>query len=160
MTSIMISQIKTIEEIKPIFKTYLGYMGQIYNIAHLDAWRDNAMKNLQDASKTDHKLIYSLKQSGTIIGFAQMNKHLRFNNEGLAIAEFYIQKDHQRKGHGRRLAEHVFELFPGHWEISVAINNNLALEFWKQVVSSYTFDKFIEKRKASINTCGLLFKNK
>ncbi len=58
------------------------------------------------------------------------------------------------------LAEHVFDLFPGSWEVAIAIKNKPAQMFWKQVVSSYTSGKFTEKRKDSMRECGLLFNNK
>ena len=100
-----------------------------------------------------------LKESEIIIGFALVNKHLRFNHDGFAIAEFYIQKDHERNGCGRRLAEYVFAQFPGNWEVAVSLKNNSALAFWKQVVSSYTYGKFIEKKTCSFSGYGFLFNN-
>ncbi|MCF6247805.1 MAG: GNAT family N-acetyltransferase [Desulfobacula sp.] len=155
----MISKVETIEEILPVFRTYLGFMSRFYNITNVNAWRDKALENLQNTAKTEKPLIYSLKKSNDIIGFAQINKHLRFNYEGLAIAEFYVQKEYEKNGYGTTLAEHVFDLFPGSWEVAVAIKNEPARVFWKQVVSSYTSGKFTEKRKNSMKECGLLFNN-
>ena len=152
----MIARIETIDEITPIFREYLAYMSKFFVIADYDSWCEGALKNLQLYSIKDDRHIYSIKESESIIGFAFVNKHLRFNNDGFAVAEFYIQKDHQRKGYGRRLAEHVFAQFPGHWEVAVTLKNNSARVFWKQVVSSYTF---VEKRKSSFSGYGFLFSN-
>ena len=155
----MIVKLKSIEKIKPIFKEYLDYMSQFFEIFNHTAWCEGALKNLQRYEAEDDCHIYVLMELESIIGFALVNKHLRFNNHGFAIAEFYIQKEYKKKGYGRRLAEHVFAQFTGNWEVAVSLKNNLALEFWKQVLSSYTNDKFIEKKRSSFNGHGLIFNN-
>ena len=57
------------------------------------------------------------------------------------------------------MAEHVFAQFTGNWEVAVSLKNNLAREFWKHVLFSYTNDKFIEKKMDSFNGYGLIFNN-
>jgi predicted acetyltransferase len=153
----MIKQIKTIDKIKPIFKEYLDYMSQFFKIYDFDSWCKGAYKNLQRYSMAEDRYIYVIKESGSIIGFALVNHHLRFNMGGVAMAEFYIPKGHMRKGYGRKLAEHVFTQFPGDWEVAVSLKNNLALVFWEQVVSSYTDGKFIKKSKPSFSGYGFVF---
>lgn len=155
----MITRIDTIDEIKPIFKEYLAYISQFFAIADYDSWCEGALKYLPRYSIKNDWHIYVIKESESIIGFAFVNKHLRFNTDGFAVAEFYVQKNHERKGYGRRLAEYVFAQFPGNWEVAVTLKNNSAWVFWKEVVSSYTHYKFIEKRKSSFNGYGFLFNN-
>ena len=155
----MIIKQKSIDKVKPIFKEYLNYMSQFFEIFDYTSWCEGALKNLQRYRTEDDCHIYVLMESEAIIGFALVNKHLRFNNDGFAIAEFYIQKEYEKKGYGRRLAEHVFVQFTGNWEVAVSLKNNLAREFWKQVLSSYTNDKFIEKKKNSFNGYGFIFNN-
>jgi predicted acetyltransferase len=75
------------------------------------------------------------------------------------VAEFYIQKNHEKKGYGRKLAEHVFEKFPDNWEVAVSLKNKSALVFWTQVVSSYTNGKFIKKWNPSFCGYGFVFNN-
>jgi predicted acetyltransferase len=155
----MIVRIENIDEIKPIYGEYLNYMSQFFEINDHNSWYESALKNLQRYSAEDDRHVYILKESESIIGFALVNKHLRFNNDGFAVAEFYIQKEHERKGYGRKLAEHVFEQFSGNWEVAVSLKNNSARKFWKQVVSSYTNGKFIEKRTSSFSGSGFVFNN-
>lgn len=155
----MIARLETIEEIIPIFREYLGWMRQFYTIYNFDAWCEGGLKNLQNYSMANDRLIYILKESESIIGFALVNQHLRFNRDGFAMAEFYIQKNHGRSGWGRRLAEHVFDQCSGSWEVAVTLKNNEALVFWKQVISSYTAGKFMEKKKVSFKGSGFLFNN-
>jgi len=155
----MITRINTIDEIKPIFTEYLAYICQFFAIADYDSWCEGALKNLSLYSIKNNRHIYIIKKSESIIGFAFVNKHLRFNTDGFAIAEFYIRKNYEKKGYGRRLAEHVFEQFPGNWEVAVALKNNSARLFWKQVLSFCTHDTFIEKRNSSFSGYGFLFNN-
>ena len=152
-----IVRIKAIDEIIPIFREYLKYMSRFFEIDDFDSWCEGALKKLRRYSMAEDRHIYILKESESIIGFALVNKHLRFNTDGFAIAEFYIQKNHQRKGYGRKLAEHVFAQFPGNWEVAVSLKNNLALVFWEQAVSSCTDGSFIKNRNASFCGYGFVF---
>lgn len=155
----MISRIETIDEIKPIFREYLNYISQFFEINDHESWCEGALKHLQryPAEKDWH--IYILMEADYIIGFSLLNKHLRFNHDGFSVAEFYIQKEYQRKGHGRKLAEYVFAQFPGNWEVAVSLKNNSALAFWKQVVSAYTYGKFIKKKTSFFSGYGFVFNN-
>ncbi|MCD4721722.1 MAG: GNAT family N-acetyltransferase [Desulfobacula sp.] len=153
----MITRIETIDEIKPIYREYLDYMSQFFEIHDFDSWCKGALKNLQHYLIADDRYIYILKESESIIGFALVNKHFRYNNDGFAVAEFYIQKDHERKGHGHKLAEHIFAQFTGNWEVAITLKNKAALVFWEQVVSSYTNGKFIKKRTDSFKGYGFIF---
>lgn len=132
-------------------------MSQFFKIYDFDSWCKGAFKNLQKYSMAEDRYIYILKESGAIIGFALVNHHLRFNMDGVAMAEFYIQKGHKEKGYGRKLAEHVFTQLPGNWEVAVSLKNDLALLFWKQVISSYTKGKFIKKNKSCFKGYGFVF---
>lgn len=153
----MITGIKTIKEIEPIFKTYLNHMRQFFEIVHYEPWCKRALKNLQHYLKSDDQHIFIIKESDIIIGFAMVNNHLRFNTDGFAVAEFYVQKAYQRKGYGRMLTDHIFAAFPGNWEVAVAFKNNSALAFWGQIVSLYEKNKCI--KKSSFNGYGFVFNN-
>ncbi|WP_300464341.1 GNAT family N-acetyltransferase [Desulfobacula sp.] len=153
----MISRTDTITDVKPIYQEYLEYIRQFFNITHPASWRETAVKNLHRYAMAEDRHIYTLKVSGAVIGFALINQHLRFNSDGVAMAEFYIQKGHGRKGYGRQLAEHVFGLFSGHWEVAVTRTNTAALVFWEQVVSTYTKGRFLKKRHPSFHGYGFVF---
>ena len=155
----MIARIETIDQIKPTFREYLNYMSQFFDIKDRRSWCEGALKYLQRYSTEEDRHIYILKESETIIGFAFINKHFRFNHDGFAVAEFYIKKDHERKGFGRKLAEHVFAQFYGNWEVAVSLQNSSAREFWRRVVSTYTAGNFVEKRTCLFSGYGFLFNN-
>ncbi len=155
----MILRTGTIDEIIPLFKEYLHHTSQFFNVTHYDPWVKGALKNLKQYSIDNDRYIYILSESESIIGFALINKHFRFNSQGLAIADFGIQQDHQKKGYGRKLAEYVFTQFPGQWEVAITSANRFATMFWEDVVSSYTDDRFKKKTKPSFKGYGLLFNN-
>jgi len=152
-----ITRIKTVKEIEPIFRAYLNYMSQFFKIVHYDSWCKSALKNLQLYLVSDDRQMFILKKSDIIIGFAMVNKHLRFNKNGYAVAEFYIQKAYERKGYGRKLAHHIFAEHPGNWEVAVTLKNSSALAFWEQIVSSCRENKCI--KKSSFNGYGFVFNN-
>lgn len=159
----MISQIDkkdSIESFIPIFKNYLNYMSQFYDIKNISAWQEKAVKNLKQDVTGKDCLIYILKNNTDIVGFSVVNRHLRFNTSGRAIAEFYIQKDYQRKGHGREMAEYIFSQFEGYWEVSVSAKNDSARMFWEKVISSYASDEYMAQMKYSINDYGFIFNRK
>lgn len=153
----MIVKIDNTDEIKPLFREYLNHMTQFFKIKNHDSWCKSAVKNLNQYSIEDDRHIYALKEAEPLIGFALVNKHLRFNGDGFAVAEFYIQKTHERKKYGTTLARYVFEQFPGHWEVAVSLKNHSAITFWEQVVSSYTAGKYTKKRSPSFSGYGFVF---
>ncbi len=155
----MISRIETIETIKPIYSEYLNYMRQFYTIYDYDSWHNGAFKNLNKYMVENDHFIYILMESDIIIGFALVNKHLRFNADGFSVAEFYIQKKYQKKGYGSKLAEYVFSQFSGNWEVAVALKNTMARSFWKKVVSSYTNGDYSLKKTDAFKGHGFGFNN-
>lgn len=155
----LITRTDTIEAIIPIFREYLMGMSRFYKIMDIHSWCEGALKKLQKYSRANDRLIYILKESESIIGFAFVNQHFRFNHDGFAISEFYVQKEYERQGCGRRLAEYVFAQHPGNWEVAVSSNNKCALLFWKKVVLSYTSGDFMEKKISSFRGDGFLFSN-
>ena len=89
-----------------------------------------------------------------------VNNHLRFNKDGLAIAEFYIDKQHQKKGCGRELAEFVFSQFPGQWEVAVTRGNDNAQNFWRRTICDYIGGEWREWTIDSYDGTGFSFNNK
>ncbi len=147
------------EEMRPVFREYLEYVEPFYDIYDVSSWCDHALENLRAYVHSEDRRGYVLRLSGTIAGFALVNDHLRFNDKGFAIAEFFVRESHGREGHGRILAEHVFARSPGNWEVAVSAKNHRALAFWEQVISFYTGGRFLRKNIPSFSGTGFLFKN-
>jgi len=159
LNDMMIDLLENTADIVTIFKDYLEYMSHYFVVNDYDSWCKGALKNLNKYSTDPDRYIYIVRESESIIGFAFVCKHLRFNLDGFAIADFFIQKAHMRKKTGSRLAEYVFKQFPGNWEVAVTSNNHIAKIFWIQVVSSYTHNNYSEKVINTFDGSGFLFNN-
>jgi predicted acetyltransferase len=125
-----------------------------------EAWVGVAMDYLNSYATESDRHIFALKHSGVPIGFALVNKHLHFNSDGIAIAEFYIDKQHQAKGCGRELAECVFSHFPGQWEVAVTHGNENAQSFWRRVITDYIRGECREWKIDSCDGIGFSFDNR
>lgn len=86
-----------------------------------------------------------------------VNAELRFNRQGVAMAEFYVDPEYRKSVHGRELAENVFRRFPGDWEVSVLDGNTDALSFWRRVISRYAGNDPSENRVESYDGSILSF---
>ena len=146
-------------EILSLFKDYMYFMRQFFEINDTDAWISTAMNYLDSYATGTDRHIFALNNASVPIGFAMLNNHLRFNKEGFAIAEFYIDTQHQANGHGRELAEFVFCQFPGHWEVAVTRGNENAEKFWRQTISNYTGGKYREWKIDIYDGSGFSFYN-
>lgn len=146
-------------EILSLFKDYLSFMSQFFEIEDYETWVGTAMSYLDSYGTESDRHIFVIKNSDVLIGFAMVNNHLRFNEDGFSVAEFFVEKQHQAKNHGRELAEFVFNQFPGQWEVAVTRGNHDALSFWQRVVSDYTNGDFREWEIDSYDGAGFSFNN-
>lgn len=60
------------------------------------------------------------------------------------IEEFFIMRKYRLKGVGEYVAQHVFDLFPGVWEVSEIEENTPAQAFWRKVIGRYTGNQYAE----------------
>ena len=81
-----------------------------------------------------------------IAGFALVNSFtcLDENRGGKSIAEFFIMHKYRRQGIGRQAAFHVFDRFPGTWEVRQIQSNVAGQAFWRSVIGEYTAGRFEE----------------
>jgi predicted acetyltransferase len=60
------------------------------------------------------------------------------------IEEFFVMRKYRLKGIGEYVACHLFDLFPGIWEVSEMVENTPAQAFWRKVIDRYTGGQFVE----------------
>jgi predicted acetyltransferase len=60
------------------------------------------------------------------------------------IEEFFIMRRYRKQGLGAYVAQHVFDLFPGVWEVSEIVENTPAQAFWRKVIGRYTANHYVE----------------
>ena len=64
--------------------------------------------------------------------------------EHILMEEFFILRKYRRQGLGLRVAQQLFDRFPGVWEVSEMIENTPAQAFWRKVIARYTAGRYIE----------------
>ena len=78
-------------------------------------------------------------------GFALVSKPvMKTADVDYRLAEFYVDRASRRHGVGREAAELIFNRFDGRWEIVEMLRNQVAVSFWRAVVSAYTHGQFKE----------------
>ncbi len=81
-----------------------------------------------------------------IAGFVLVNSH-SVNTEKRntkSIAECFVLPKHRKKSVGKRVAFHVFDMFPGAWQVCEMESNTPAQQFWRKVIAEYTNGNFDE----------------
>jgi predicted acetyltransferase len=88
-------------------------------------------------------------ESGRPAGFALVSRPLvppRTSADAeFRMAEFFVRSAYRRRGVGRAAAELLFSRFAGRWEVSEAIANAEAVQFWRRVVMAYTRGRYDER---------------
>ncbi|MHC5765706.1 MAG: GNAT family N-acetyltransferase [Nostoc sp.] len=89
---------------------------------------------------------FLVKVDEKLAGFVLVNQHIYLyqDNHAMSIAEFFILKKYRGQGIGKQLAIHIFNKFPGNWEVRQTALNLGAQAFWGKVISRYTNGAFNE----------------
>jgi predicted acetyltransferase len=101
--------------------------------------------NLEDYWKEENDrfpyiIMYDNKYAGfALIRFIKTNRRNYFS-----VAEFFVMRKYRRKGIGRLIAEKVFDLHKGQWEVYQKQSNTTAQLFWSRVIDDYTKGRFEE----------------
>ena len=91
--------------------------------------------------KEETRYPYVLKCDGKLAGFVL----IRFNeNNYNEIAEFFVLNKYRKLGAGTFMANQVFKLHKGKWEIRTLLKNKRAQDFWRKVIKDVTDDNFDE----------------
>ncbi len=87
---------------------------------------------------------FIVRFDGKLAGFALVNRHTYLPDSQYSVAEFFILRKYRRHGIGRQVAFDVFDRFRGRWEISKLPTNDIALQFWSNVIKSYLPEQYID----------------
>lgn len=89
---------------------------------------------------------FLIRCDGEIAGFVFVNSFtvVLKPGSGRAIAEFFVMRKYRKRGVGRYVAFHVFDMFPGHWEVRENATNVDGQIFWRKVIDEYTNGRFVE----------------
>ena len=77
---------------------------------------------------------------GKLIEFALVTRGpgLRADGEVWDISEFFVLRRYRDRGVGSEMAEKIWRLFPGRWQIRVRSDNLAGLKFWKSTIAKFT----------------------
>jgi predicted acetyltransferase len=87
---------------------------------------------------------FLMRGDGQLVGFALLRRGTYFDehpatkNRGMTVAEFFVMRKYRRQGVGKRTAFHLFDLYPGRWEVAQLSSNSPAQDFWRKVINEYT----------------------
>lgn len=91
---------------------------------------------------TDKKReVYFIKYNNKIAGFVMINQHLKVLKEGYCISEFLVLPQYRRNHIGAQAAYKAFDLHKT-WEVQPMDNNNIAYNFWRNVIKKYTNNNY------------------
>ena len=83
----------------------------------------------------ENRSAYFILKEKQIIGFTMINAYCLLKENEIAIAEFYIQKPSRNKGFAFEAVKQIFKLSDKKWELKTSLKNQVALKFWRRVVT-------------------------
>jgi predicted acetyltransferase len=87
---------------------------------------------------------FLVRVDGKLAGFVLVNQHTYLPSSEYSIAEFFILRKYRKRGIGRQVAFHVFDLFHGRWETHQSNANIVGQQFWRSVIGPYTEGNYTE----------------
>lgn len=90
---------------------------------------------------------YLIKVKDELAGFVLLNCATTSPDTEWNMGEFFILAKFQRKGIGKKVANRIWEIHPGLWEVSILPENKRALAFWRKIISDLTDGKYSEEMK-------------
>jgi predicted acetyltransferase len=137
-----------LEWIGNVYRDYLDDLGMLNTgifpalgeIGHREP--DQLQRWLVDRSATLLTILIDQKPGG----FAMVARETHATRAAdLRMAEFFVARDHRRRGVGRDAVRLILDRFAGRWEIVEYSRNPAAIKFWRKVVAAYTNGDFRER---------------
>lgn len=88
---------------------------------------------------------FLIKVNEDLAGFVLLNQIGRLPETQWNMGEFFILGRFQGKHIGRNVAQQIWNLHPGLWEVSVIPDNLPALSFWRSAIADYTQGLYSER---------------
>jgi len=76
---------------------------------------------------------------GKLAGFALVTRGpgLSEDSEAWDMAEFFVLRRYRHRGVGAELAQKIWRVLPGKWQVRVRSNNLPALKFWESAITKF-----------------------
>lgn len=110
-------------------------------------------KNLDSYWTEEGRHPFLFYVDGKIAGFVLIRRYFvdTLDDYTYSIAEFFVMKKYRGQGVGKKVAFHMFHMFPGLWEVAQMNNNITAQIFWRSVINEFTQGNFEEIQKENWN---------
>lgn len=90
---------------------------------------------------------YTIRVYNELAGFVLLNQATENSENNWNMGEFFIIAKFQGQGIGSLVAQSIWNMHPGKWEVSVIPNNKPALKFWEKTISKFTNGSFNKQIK-------------
>ena len=82
---------------------------------------------------------FLVKVNGNWAGFVFVSKGSRISGDENIwdVTEFFIVRGHRRSGIGSEVAQEIWKMFSGKWEVRVTDQNQPAKKFWAHAISEF-----------------------
>ena len=142
--------IKASHEHKAVIKNLMQfYMYDFSEYIKSDVEADGlfaAYQNLEDYwNEEAHKFPYVVTKDEKYVGFVLVRFIQSAERNFFSIAEFFVMKKYRRAGIGKSIANQIFSLHKGQWEVYQKESNKPARIFWNKVIDEYTNGQFKER---------------
>jgi len=89
-------------------------------------------------------LPFLIRVEGHPAGFALVKQ---MSAASYDMGEFFIGRQHRRRGLGQHAATALFDQFKGNWEVREMPTNVAAQAFWRRIIGQYTHGAFTDTRE-------------
>lgn len=122
----------------------------------LDSGLYTTNKYLKLYWKEENRHPYILKCNDELAGFVMQ----RYNEENMnEISEFFVLNKYRKMGAGTFMANKMFELYKGKWEIRTLLKNERAQRFWRNVINKVSNGRFEERLIRNNSRYAFYFEN-
>lgn len=90
---------------------------------------------------------YLIKVNNEIAGFVLLNKIGTTDKLDWNMAQFFILARFQNKGIGKQVAQKIWQMHQGIWEVSALPENKPAIIFWRNAINEFTKGNYQEEIK-------------
>jgi predicted acetyltransferase/GNAT superfamily N-acetyltransferase len=123
---------------------YCGFISDEWSCPSDGMYRDVDLKKyFQDSARES----YLIKIGNELAGFALLHNIKSSVESYWVMAEFFILAKFQGHSIGRQIAEQLWKLHPGKWQVPIIPENKKALVFWRKAISSFTDGHYKEEIK-------------
>jgi predicted acetyltransferase len=141
-SSVKVEIIPALEEQEPILANLLElYAHDFSEFIDLKIGADGRFgyKHLPLYWKESNRYPFLVTLNGHLAGFVFVRGGSEISNDTDVwdMAEFFIVRGYRRLGIGTKVAQEVWEKFPGKWEVRVIDRNQRAMKFWGCAISEF-----------------------